>query len=101
MSRSSSCPLATHVKNISLLYLRVKWKRTTNDAAEVSAGRLVGLPIERRKDPLAIGLNDRRVAGVLTKGLVRARDDVRVSVYLAGSTDHSHQSPQRAECCRI
>src|SRR5262245_4462486 len=63
-----------------------------------SEGRL---PIERSTHQFARWLNDRGAAAVLTDRVVRARDDMRVCVYLGGPTDHSHHAPQRAECRRI
>ncbi len=67
----------------------------------VSARWLAVLQSERSEHALATRLNDRRAADVLTEDLVSARDDVRICVYLFGSTDHTHQAPQRAKCCRI
>ena len=70
-------------------------------ARSQAVSSIVKSPVERRKHLLARWLNGRRAGRVLAEGLVSARDDVRVRIDLAGSTDHSHHSPQRAECRRI
>src|SRR4029453_19134127 len=57
--------------------------------------------MQRRKPVLARWLNNGRVVAVVTKGLVGARDHFGIRVYLAGWTDHPHDSPEPAECYRI